>query len=379
MAQNLVESIIGMATPAIVERVAAALGINPDLARKALTAALPVILGAVASRASTPTGATQLFNAVSKFHAPADLSHSLSGASAAKFSSAGSDMMNSLIGGKETSSLVEVISQFSGVSGNAGSGLVGLGTQMVMGQLAKARSGSGLDANGLASLLSSQQGAIQSALPAGLSSLLASTGSFGHAFSKATGAASSAAASAIPPKPAVASGAPRNSVGSNFLMWLIPVVLIAAAAWYYMAGSKAPEPAPAPAATTEQPATQAPAATTEQPATPETAAAPAATDLTKSVLDGFTAATAALGSVTDATTAQAALPAISSLQKLLDGSSAITATMTAEQKAALSTGLQPAIAAFKAAAEKAIALPGVGDVLKPVVDALLAKAATITG
>lgn len=385
MSQNLVATIINMVTPTLVDKVAAAVGISPDLARKGLTAVLPTILGLVASRAATPGGASQLVSAL----AGADESigtnaiKHLTGPANNKLSTSGSDMLNSLVGGTEASTLVDTISRFTGTSGTAGSALAGIGTQLVMGQLARVASSQKLDAGGLASLLSSQQGAIQSALPAGLSSLLASTGSFGKSFSGAASAAKTAASSAIPPKPAIATGAPRSGPGSNLLMWLIPVALIAGAAWYYMS-HQATAPVQQPAASTEQAPAQQPAAstTTEQPATNNAAATPAAPampDLGKPLMDAFAGATTALGTVTDGTTAKAALPAIESLQKLLDGSSAATAALSAEQKTALVTGVQPAIAAFKAAAEKVMALPGVGEVLKPAVDALLAKAASFPG
>lgn len=396
MSQNLASTIISMVTPTLVDKVASAIGISPELARKGLTAVLPTILGLVASRAATPSGASQLASILSNADQSIGtnaITH-LSGPSHNKLSTAGSDMLGSLIGGTEASTLVDTMSRFTGTSGTAGSALAGIGTQLVMGQLARVASSQKLDASGLASLLSSQQGSIQAALPSGLSSLLASTGSFGHTFSKAA----SAASAAMPPKPAIATGAPRSGVASNILMWLIPVALVAAAAWYYMSNTPAPAPVaeapaaatpePAPAATAQEPAAtppaaapaEQPAATAQEPAAPAVAPElPAAVmALAKPLMDSMGEATATLGKVTDAESAKAALPAIASLQTLIDAAPATLAALPADQKSAALSSLQPAFAAFKATAEKVMAIPGVGEVLKPSVEALLTKVATLS-
>lgn len=400
MSQNLATTIISMVTPTLIDKVASAIGISPDLARKGLTAMLPTILGLVASRAATPSGASQLASILSNADqsiGTSAITH-LSGPSHNQLSTAGSDMLGSLIGGTEASTLVDTMSRFTGTTGTAGSALAGIGTQLVMGQLARVASSQKLDASGLASLLSSQQGSIQAALPSGLSSLLANTGSFGHTFSKAA----SAASAAMPPKPAIATGAPRSGVASNILMWLIPVALVAAAAWYYMSNTPAPAPvaeapaaatpepapAPAPAATAQEPAAtppaaapaEQPAATAQEPAAPAVAPElPAAVmALAKPLMDSMGEATATLGKVTDAESAKAALPAIASLQTLIDAAPATLAALPADQKSAALSSLQPAFAAFKATAEKVMAIPGVGEVLKPSVEALLTKVATLS-
>ena len=64
MAFNIVSTIINMLAPSVLDKVAAALGVNSGLARTALSAAVPAVLAAFGNKASTETGARALFDAV---------------------------------------------------------------------------------------------------------------------------------------------------------------------------------------------------------------------------------------------------------------------------------------------------------------------------
>jgi hypothetical protein len=227
--------------------------------------------------------------------------------------------------------------------------------QLAMGALAKNTNASGLDAAGLAGFLNSQQGTIKSALPSGLGELLSSAGIVGSNFAgqamrtaSEVGRAASATAN---------QAAATAKQGTNWLIWLIPVVLVAAALWYFLGqGSK-------------------PTVTTDTGTTP-----PAVTeilvdgvDVGKQVTTALDSLKGVLGGITDTATAQSALPKLQEAVTSIDGVSGMVAKLSAEQKTALAALVAAALPAIKEAADKVVAIQGVGDLAKPVLDGLLAK------
>ena len=60
MATNLVSSIMQFLTPDMVAKIARTLGIDPDVAQKMVSAAVPAILASFAGLAAKPAGAQQL-------------------------------------------------------------------------------------------------------------------------------------------------------------------------------------------------------------------------------------------------------------------------------------------------------------------------------
>jgi hypothetical protein len=88
------------------------------------------------------------------------------------------------------------------------------------------------------------------------------------------------------------------------------------------------------------------------------------------VLDGLKTS---LSGITDVATAQAALPKLQEAVTAIDGVSGILSKLSAGQKSALAALVTAALPTIKDAATKVLAIQGVGDVAKPVVDSLLAK------
>lgn len=359
MAFNIVTTIVNMVAPAVIDKLAAALGINPSLARTALSAAVPAVLGALGSKASTDVGARALFDAVSKTDTSVlgDLGTALSGASGEKFIQGGLGTLGSLLGDGALGGLTGAIAKQTGISGDASSSLVSLAGSLAMGQLAKSVTGEGLNASSLAGLLGSQQGNIAAALPAGLGSLLSSAGVVGSNFAGQAGKVATDAA-----RTATAAGHEAAKVaqkGTNWLAWIIPLLIALAALWYFLGQKSA-------------------TVTTE-------AVAPAAkslvldgVDLGQQVTSVFDNLKTTLGGVTDAATAQAALPKLEEAVKSVDGLSGMLSKLSAEQKAMLAGLINAGLPTLKELIAKVLAIPGVGDVLKPAADALVGKIETLT-
>ena len=66
MATNLVSEVAEVLSPAIVSRIASALGLNQTSTQKAIAAAAPALLAALISYVSKPQGATKLAEVVKK-------------------------------------------------------------------------------------------------------------------------------------------------------------------------------------------------------------------------------------------------------------------------------------------------------------------------
>src|SRR3954451_22134398 len=124
--------------------------------------------------------------------------------------------------------------------------------------------------------------------------------------------------------------------------------------------------------------------TTTPPATP--AAVPPTTppsliagglDIGKQATDLISSLRSILGSITDATTAQSALPRLQDVITQVEKLDALYPQLTPEQRTALAGLLKPEMATLNQVFDKVLALPGVAQVLKPTIDALRPKLALL--
>lgn len=356
MAMNIVSEILGLISPAALDRIAAALGLGSDATKKALGAAVPALLAVLANKAASPAGASRVFDAVSQADPNifGKLSSALTGANSERVIASGSGTLTSLLGDNTLKGLTGAVAKQGGLR-EAGASLMAIAGQLVTGALAKTAQSSGLDASGLAGLLSSQQGNIKAALPAGLGDLLPSAGVAGSGFAgQAARVAPEASRTATATAPQVVTTAKK---GTNWLMWLVPLAIALAAIWYVMGqGTK-------------------PVVTTDTGGT-----TPAVTDMMvdgvdvgkqmTGTLDGLKTE---LAGITDVASAQAAVPKLQATATAIDGVSGMMAKLSPGQKTALAAMVTAALPAIREAANKVLAIQGVGDVAKPVIDSVIAK------
>jgi Bacterial protein of unknown function (DUF937) len=362
MATNLISDVMRMATPALMDRIASSLGVNASIVNSVLGAAVPAIFSGVADKASTQTGLNGVMAALN--HAKPDFADSLGTAltsgNSGSLISAGTKMLSSVLSGGELGNLTNAITKSTGASAAATGSLVAIAGQLAMSAFAK--QAMGLDGAGVTDLLNSQRGQFQDALPSSLTNILSGAGTMASSTTtRATTAATSTATQAA---------ATTSQGGTNWLMWLVPLVLIAAALWYFLGMRKNVDEAAAPAAST----------TTQQPA-----ATPAAgnimvdnVDVTQTLGTSLTGLTGALGGITDAASAQTAVAKIQDAAKGIDTVSGLAAKFTPEQKTAVAGLVNAALPAIKDSATKVEAMAGVGDLVKPVLDGLLGKLDALT-
>ncbi|WP_395660694.1 DUF937 domain-containing protein [Aestuariivirga sp.] len=347
MALNIVSAIINSLAPSVVDKVAAALGVNSGLARTALSAAVPAVLAIFGSKASTDTGARALFDAVSKTDTGAfgDLAATLSGAKGEKFLQGGLGSLGSLLGDTGLKSLTNAIGRQAGIGSDASSSIVSLAGQLAMGQLAKSAASEGLDAAGLGNMLRGQQNNIKSALPAGLGDMLSASGLVGSNFAEQAGRAATNA---------VHHTAQVTKKGTNWLTWALPVLLALVALWWFLGNRSA---------------------TTVTEAVPQAVKEVMVdgVDVGKQLTGTLDGLRTTLGGITDAATAEAALPKLQETVTAFDGISGLAAKLTAEQRSMLAGLVSVALPAIKEVSGKVLAIPGVGSILKTTVDGLVAK------
>jgi hypothetical protein len=175
---NLVSMAMNFITPAIVSRIASALGIDSKIAQMAIGAALPSILAGVIGKSSKPEGLSQLSSMLGQQDSGllSGLSNMIGGADQSKLVNSGSNMLGSLLGTSVLGGLAGAVSKFSGMGEAPTKSLLGMLAPVAMGTLAQQQKSNGLDAAGLAKMLMGQKENVANAMPAGFGDLLKGTG-----------------------------------------------------------------------------------------------------------------------------------------------------------------------------------------------------------
>jgi Bacterial protein of unknown function (DUF937) len=359
MASNLISDVMKMASPTLVNSIATSLGINASIVNSVLAMAVPSIFSSVADKAATQTGLNGVMAALN--HAKPDFADSLgtalSGGNSGSLISAGTKMLGSMLGGGEVGNLTNAITKSTGANAAATGSLVAIAGQLAMSAFAK--QAMGLDGAGVTNLLNSQRGSFRDALPSSLTNILSDTGAtVSNTASRATSAATSTANQA----------ASVAKSGTNWLLWLIPLAILAAGLWWFL-GHKDMDDKMAPAAET----------TTTAPAVPAIANIMIDNvDVTKTIGTSLTGLTTALGGITDAASAQTAVAKIQEAATGIDTISGLAAKFSPEQKTVVAGLVNAALPALTASATKAEGIAGAGDILKPVLDVLLGKLGALT-
>jgi Bacterial protein of unknown function (DUF937) len=254
MAVDLVGSVSQFLTPQLVGSLARASGINEAAAQKLVSAAIPVVLGALATTAAAPGGARKLVDIVS--NSDPDLLTRLSGAiggGSLGALSEGANFLGGLLGGSGLSSIARALSQYSGAPLVAAQSAIGAAAQSAIAAIGQQDPSDWSDPSSIAAMFDAQKNAIAAALPVELSRALAATGLLAGLGDLRAGpvrtaspapsrAASPASASTSPtagrtPAPAPSSG--------GFPIWaiILLVVIVLAAIWWYWSTHRGVEPA----------------------------------------------------------------------------------------------------------------------------------------
>jgi hypothetical protein len=196
MATNLVSGVMQFLTPDMIAKIASVLGLDRNIAQKAIAGAVPALLASLADVASTPNGARQLTNTLTQQSGSLEsLKNLVGGAGQNLLAESGSNMLSGLFGGGTLDAMAQTIGKFAGIGEGTSKSMLGMLGPVVLGSLGQQQRSMGLDASGLASLLTSQKDQIAAAIPSGLASQLNAAGLIdGATESLRSGAAAASAA-----------------------------------------------------------------------------------------------------------------------------------------------------------------------------------------
>jgi hypothetical protein len=369
---NIVDVIKSQLSGEVLAKLGSLVGENEDKTKAAVGAAVPGLLSVLASLASSG-GGDKLINALKQADTGSSGSFGdvLSG-QAGQVAEKGGSLLDILLGSSSLPVLISILSKFSGLAAGPLKSLLSYLAPLILATIAKQLTGKSLTSQTLSSFFAEQMPHINAALPPGLS------------LSNIPGFTTTAAAA----RP-VASPAPAGS--SGLPGWLLPLVglgLLGALAWYFFGNHVAevkpvdettvvakPAPAPAPAVVKHdetQPVVAPGVPKVDLP--PLTDPAKLGTDLTSV----FNSLTDILGGVKDVPSAETAAPKLTDLTPKLDGLKAVWDKVPAAGKTAITKIATDHIGKLKELVTKVLAIPGVSDKLKPVLDILLAKLTAFT-
>jgi hypothetical protein len=367
---NLVTLIMQFLTPDMLTRIASVLGLDRGAAQTGIAGAIPSLLAAFSGVASQPGGPQKLADAaMQQRDTLGGFSNVLAGGNQSSFIQQGTQMVSSLLGTRDQNALTGAIGKFAGMGQGATGSLIGMLAPLVMGMIAKQQGpAQNFDPSKIASLLSGQKDNIAAALPSGLGSLLGGTGlldSLGGAARTATATtsewASASTRAANDTGRRVASTA--RSQAPNWLYWLVPAAAIAALLAYIFGR-------PAEVAQETVPTRSTIATDTQHPAI-NTA------DVNRQVSDNLNNLNSTLGGITDAASAQAALPKLHEAADGIDKVNGMAAQLSPEQRKSIAGVVNSLMPSLNQLFNKVLAIPGVPDDVKPTVDALKSKIQTL--
>ncbi len=397
---NIVDLVKDQLTSQVLGSLGSLVGTNEAQTKAASAAAVPALLGGLAKLAGNAQGAGQLASALGGLDLGmlGNLAGVLGGANSSKVSNVGGGLLGSLFGNTATSAIVETLASFLGIKGGVSRSLLSYLAPVVLGTVAKQLTGSGkaIDAAGIQSLFADQSRNIQSALPAGLS-----LGDFGS-IAKSVSAATSGGASHS--SHASHGHVERQPASSGFPSWLpwLALPLIALGAFLFMNKDKGVKPVDKGATVTNptdmmkkmaegqkkgealaEKAAEKGAEAVKATTNAVSAAVEKATDAIDLTAFGgdvtglFGKLTDSFKGITDVPSAEAAVPGLKDLAGILEGYKVTADKLPEAGKATVKEMVGTNLGILQPIIDTVLAIPGVGDILRPIVEPMLKTLGTL--
>jgi hypothetical protein len=231
MSNDLISAISRFLTPEVVGKLASASGLDSATAQSGVTAVVPALLSALAGVANRPGGAQQLATAAA--NQPADILGSIAASltGSAQVAENGTSLLSSLLGGDALGLLASAVSRFTGIGEGTTRTLMGLLTPLIMGFLGREQRAAGLDANGIARMLTGQKEQIEAAMPFGLSRLLGTSGLYENIGSTTSPERRTYGSARAPSNPTQTATTQRNV---TWPYWVLPLLALGGLLWYLL-------------------------------------------------------------------------------------------------------------------------------------------------
>lgn len=360
---NIVDLISSQLSGEVLGKLGGLIGANESQTRTATNAAVPALLNVFAKMASSKSGSEQLAKAMGGLDLSmlGNLAGALGGSQASGLGSLGGSLLGSLLGGgSSVTTLVDLVAKFAGMQPGIMKTLVGYLAPIVLGIVAKQFQGRP-DAAGVSRLFSEQASNITGSLPKGLSLgdlaagivAPASRGPQGH-------------------------GAPEKA---GLPGWLLPLLVLGALGlgYYLWAGSQKRDGVVA----VREDIRKSGPVTVDRTEVIERAGKNMIDTVTetisidpkfaealrvgKNATDLFGGLTKILGGVTDVDTAKLALPELEKLSPMLQDLEGEVGKLPAEEKPAFAEFVGKNLGLLQKVIGTVMAIPGVKDLLGPVV------------
>lgn len=219
---NIIQDLTSLVSSQVLSKAANQLGESESGISSVIGSLAPTILAGLLNKSNDSSAFGDIFNSLSNKNNASfldDLGGLIGGGNLAQNDpkDIAGGLMGSLFGNK-VGGILDIVTSLAGVKKSSSSSLLGMVAPMIMGYLGKKIMNGGLNASGLASLLSGQKDNITAALPSGMGDLI------GFATGNTSGGGSSNASS---------TGASSTGGGNGFMKYLIPLLLLAGAffAW----------------------------------------------------------------------------------------------------------------------------------------------------
>ena len=354
-------------SPDVLGKLSGLIGANESQTKTATSAAVPALLNVFGKMASTNSGADQLAKAMGGLDLGmlGNLAGALGGSQASGLGSMGGSLLTSLLGGgNNLSSLVGTIASFAGMQPGIMKTLLTYLAPMVLGMVAKQFTGKP-DASSVSRLFSEQSNNIRGALPKGLS-----LGDFGSA-------------SGRPSEPARHGGHSPEPQSAGLPGWLLPLLALGALSlglYIWNQNKAANEVRPVAVAETEEKVGPVTVKETEIVATKGKEIIDTVVDqisidpkfleairVGKNATDLFGGLTSVLKGVTNEETARLAVPELEKLAPMLTSLEEEAGRLPVEEKPAFTGFIVKNLGLLSKVIDTAMSLPGVKDLLGPVV------------
>jgi hypothetical protein len=400
MAINLMDLVkSAISSSGVADQIGSAAGLDKSKTNSAIDAAIPVLLGGLMKKASTPSGASELSNFFKKQDAEPSILDNLgslvSGGATSKLLGMGSSLLPMLLGSSQAS-IVSVLMKLLGIGDKGVLGLLGSLAPIVMSVVGRqAKSAGGFEPGVLTNLLGGQNNFLSSALPNELKGVMGLADLGRQTNETVTNAARNTTRETttrenttrerayVAPAPA--------APASNPLSWLLPLLALGALGFLgytFMSGTKKEEvktpvvrtPTPVPEkAPAIKPAPEVVAAPLELPKLPklELPGGMSIEDLQKKLAGSFDGITTTLGGITDVDTAKGA---VSKLQEAAKAYADLGMdNMPASATGTLAPFIKPYFEKVGGLLNGLYLIPGVKDVIEPVLGPMVQSVSKIMG
>ncbi len=166
---SLLDNLQQYVSGSTLQQLSTQLGADPGTTGSAISAALPVLVGALARNASSNEGAASLNKALDAHDG--SILDNLGSALGDDTMRDGAAILGHVFGGSQQP-VVQGVSKTSGLSPDKTGALLAMLAPVVLGALGKAKRQNGLDASGMASMLGAEAEQAGSRIPGGLGALL---------------------------------------------------------------------------------------------------------------------------------------------------------------------------------------------------------------